>query len=120
MDRTSSLTRVALAHAIQSEVGLPLAESHRFVESVLQHMCDALARGENVKISGFGTFQLRDKAERIGRNPKTLEVASISPRRVVTFRASAGLKERIAPPITKRSKAVAGKAAAKRMEPALA
>jgi integration host factor subunit alpha len=66
------------------------------VESILQHMSDALARGENVKVSGFGTFLLRDKTERIGRNPKTGVEVPITPRRVLTFRASQLLKERVA------------------------
>ena len=66
------------------------------VESILDHMSDALEKGENVKISGFGTFLLRDKAQRIGRNPKTGVEVPITPRRVMTFRASQMLKERIA------------------------
>ncbi len=66
------------------------------VESILQHMCTALGDGENVKISGFGTFLLRDKGERIGRNPKTGVEVPITPRRVMTFRASQMLKDRIA------------------------
>lgn len=66
------------------------------VESILEHMSSALEQGENVKISGFGTFLLRDKAERIGRNPKTGVEVPITPRRVLTFRASQMLKERIA------------------------
>ena len=66
------------------------------VEGILRHMCIALGEGENVKISGFGTFLLRDKAERIGRNPKTGIEVPITPRRVLTFRASQMLKDRIA------------------------
>ena len=66
------------------------------VEAILTHVCDALERGENVKISGFGTFLLRDKAERIGRNPKTGVEVPITPRRVLTFRASQMLKDQIA------------------------
>ena len=66
------------------------------VEMILQHMCSALADGENVKISGFGTFLLRDKGERVGRNPKTGVEVPITPRRVLTFRASQMLKDRIA------------------------
>lgn len=65
------------------------------VEAILGHMSEALAEGENVKISGFGTFLLRDKAERIGRNPKTGVELPITPRRVLTFRASQMLKDRI-------------------------
>ena len=59
-------------------------------------MCEAMSRGENVKISGFGTFVLRDKKERVGRNPKTGVEVPITPRRVMTFRASQLLKERVA------------------------
>ncbi len=66
------------------------------VEAILQHVCEALSRGENVKISGFGTFLLRDKGERVGRNPKTGVEVPITPRRVMTFRASQMLKDRIA------------------------
>ena len=66
------------------------------VESILEMMGDALAAGENVKISGFGTFLLRDKTERLGRNPKTGIEVPITPRRVLTFRASKMLKERVA------------------------
>ncbi len=66
------------------------------VESILQHMVTALGDGENVKISGFGTFLLRDKGERMGRNPKTGVEVPITPRRVLTFRASQMLKDRIA------------------------
>jgi integration host factor subunit alpha len=65
------------------------------VESILQLMSGALAKGENLKISGFGTFLLRDKVQRIGRNPKTGVEAPISPRRVLTFRASQMLKDRV-------------------------
>ena len=65
------------------------------VESILNHMCEALAKGENVKISGFGTFLLRDKGERVGRNPKTGEEVPILPRRVMTFKSSNVLKSRI-------------------------
>jgi len=66
------------------------------VEAILQQMCSALSEGENVKISGFGTFLLRDKGERVGRNPKTGVEVPITPRRVMTFRASQMLKDRIA------------------------
>jgi integration host factor subunit alpha len=66
------------------------------VERLLHHMCAALATGENVKISGFGSFILRDKGERIGRNPKTGVEVPIAPRRVMTFRASQTMRDRIA------------------------
>src|SRR3546814_11079536 len=81
--------------AIHREVGLSRADSARMVESILGRMCGALADGENVKISGFGTFVLRDKGERIGRNPKTGVEVPIAPRRVLTFRASQIMRDRI-------------------------
>ncbi|MGE8141115.1 integration host factor subunit alpha [Novosphingobium sp. NPDC080210] len=91
----STLTRADLAEALNRKLGLSRSESLNMVESILDHMSDALEQGENVKISGFGTFLLRDKAERIGRNPKTGVEVPITPRRVMTFRASQMLKERI-------------------------
>ena len=95
MRSVGTLTRADLAESINRRVGLSRAESLTMVESILDHVCDALAEGENVKISGFGTFLLRDKAERVGRNPKTgIEVPN-TPRRVLTFRASQMLKDRI-------------------------
>jgi len=96
MRSMSTLTRADLAEAINRKLGLSRAESLDMVEAILTHMSDALAEGENVKISGFGTFLLRDKAERIGRNPKTGVEVPITPRRVMTFRASQMLKERVA------------------------
>lgn len=91
----STLTRADLAEALNRKLGLSRSESLNMVESILDHMSDALEQGENVKISGFGTFLLRDKAQRIGRNPKTGVEVPITPRRVMTFRASQMLKERI-------------------------
>ena len=96
MRSTETLTRAAIAEAINRKLGLSRAESLAMVESILNHMSDALGKGENVKISGFGSFVLRDKNERIGRNPKTGIEVPITPRRVMTFRASQLLKERIA------------------------
>jgi len=90
-----TLTRADLADALQREVGLSRADSAKMVEDILEHMCAALARGENVKISGFGTFVLRDKGQRIGRNPKTGVEVPIAPRRVLTFRASQMMRDRI-------------------------
>ena len=92
----STLTRADLADAINRKMGLSRSESLGLIESILGHMSDALANGENVKISGFGTFLLRDKAQRIGRNPKTGVEVPITPRRVMTFRASQMLKDRVA------------------------
>lgn len=71
-------------------------ESATIVESILSYMSDALSEGQNVKISGFGTFVLRDKAQRIGRNPKTGIEVPILPRRVMTFRASQAMRSRVA------------------------
>lgn len=92
----ATLTRADLADALHREVGLSRADAARMVEQILRHMCDALANGENVKISGFGSFVLRDKGERVGRNPKTGIEVPIAPRRVLTFRASQMLRNRIA------------------------
>ncbi|MCB1368836.1 MAG: integration host factor subunit alpha [Rhodobacteraceae bacterium] len=91
-----TLTRMDLSEAVFREVGLSRNDSADLVESVLRHMSDALASGENVKISSFGTFSVRDKSARIGRNPKTGEEVPISPRRVLTFRPSHLMKERVA------------------------
>ena len=92
---TGTLTRADLAETINRKMGLSRADSLELVEAILSHMCDALSHGENVKISGFGTFVLRDKAERVGRNPKTGVEVPITPRRVLTFRASQMLKEQV-------------------------
>ena len=91
-----TLTRMDLSEAIFREVGLSRDDSAQLVETVLTHMSDALVRGEQVKISSFGTFSIRDKAARVGRNPKTGEEVPIQPRRVLTFRPSHLLKERVA------------------------
>ena len=95
MSNVGTLTRADLAEALRREVGLSRADSSRLVEQILFEMCHALSEGENVKISGFGTFVLRNKAQRIGRNPKTGQEVPIAPRRVLTFRASQSLRERI-------------------------
>jgi integration host factor subunit alpha len=90
-----TLTRADLADVVHQEIGLSRADSANIVERILHHMCAALSDGENVKISGFGSFILRDKGERIGRNPKTGVEVPIAPRRVLTFRASQLMRERI-------------------------
>ena len=92
---SDTLTRADLAEALHRQIGLSRAESSRLVEQILAHMCEAMTQGENVKISGFGTFVLRDKGERVGRNPKTGVEVPIAPRRVLTFRASQTMRERI-------------------------
>jgi integration host factor subunit alpha len=95
LSEVGTLTRADLADRLHSQIGLSRAESANIVEQVLRHMCEALSRGENVKISGFGSFILRDKGERIGRNPKTGVEVPIAPRRVLTFRASQMMRDRI-------------------------
>lgn len=91
-----TLTRMDLSEAVFREVGLSRNESSQLVESVLDHMSDALVNGEQVKISSFGTFSVRDKSARIGRNPKTGEEVPINPRRVLTFRPSHLMKDSVA------------------------
>lgn len=90
-----TITRAYLSEAVYQEVGLSRNESAKLVETVLDEISDALARGEIVKISSFGTFSVRQKGQRIGRNPKTGEEVPIYPRRVLAFRASQVLKGRI-------------------------
>lgn len=91
-----TVTRMDLSEAVFREVGLSRNESAQLVESVLDHVSEALVRGEQVKISSFGTFSVRQKAARVGRNPKTGEEVPIHPRRVLTFRPSQLMKERVA------------------------
>ena len=88
-------TRLDLTEAVYREVGLSRNESAELVESILGHISDALVRGEQVKISSFGTFQVRQKGARMGRNPKTGEEVPIEPRKVLVFRPSHILKDRI-------------------------
>ncbi len=96
MRSVGTLTRADLAETINRKMGFSRAESLALVESILAKMCESMANGENVKISGFGSFILRNKRERIGRNPKTGVEVPITPRRVLTFRSSQKLKDRIA------------------------
>ena len=91
-----TLTRMDLSEAVFSEVGLSRNESAQLVERVLDLMSDAIAEGEQVKISSFGTFSVRSKTARIGRNPKTGQEVPILPRRVLTFRPSHLMKDRVA------------------------
>jgi integration host factor subunit alpha len=92
---TQTVTRADLAEAVYREIGLSRSESSDLVESVVHHISDALISGEKVKLAGFGTFSLRDKKERIGRNPKTGVEVPITSRRVLVFKASQILKERV-------------------------
>ncbi len=90
-----TLTRADLAEAVYSNVGLSRTESAELVERILELISDALVEGESVKLSSFGSFQVRSKNERIGRNPKTGEEVPILPRRVLIFKPSNVLKSKI-------------------------
>ncbi|MCH8182768.1 MAG: integration host factor subunit alpha [Proteobacteria bacterium] len=91
----STVTRAQLSEAVYQEVGLSRNESADLVESVLREISNSLVKGESVKISSFGSFYVREKGQRIGRNPKTGEEVPILPRRVLVFRPSHVLKDRI-------------------------
>ncbi|WP_233345390.1 integration host factor subunit alpha [Litorimonas taeanensis] len=95
MQNPGTVTRADLAEAVYREIGLSRTESSELVESVIDYICEALLKGENVKLAGFGTFSLRDKKERIGRNPKTGEEVPITSRRVLVFKPSQVLRERV-------------------------
>jgi integration host factor subunit alpha len=90
-----TVTRADLSEAVHNEIGLSRSESAQLIETVLGEISDALVGGEDVKLSSFGSFIVRQKNGRIGRNPKTGEEVPIDPRRVLTFRASHVLKEKI-------------------------
>ncbi len=92
---SKTITRADLSEAVYQEVGLSRNESATLVESVLEEIAGALTKGETVKISSFGSFSVRQKGQRVGRNPKTGEEVPILPRRVLVFRASHVLKSRI-------------------------
>jgi integration host factor subunit alpha len=90
-----ALTKADLAETLNKEVGLNKREAKEFVDAWFETIRDALESGENVKLSGFGNFQLRDKRQRPGRNPKTGEEIPISARRVVTFKPGQKLRGRV-------------------------
>ena len=90
-----TITRADLSESVFQEVGLYRNESSDLVETILSEVVEALARGESVKISSFGSFTVRDKGQRVGRNPKTGQEVPILPRRVLVFRASNVLKSLI-------------------------
>ena len=92
----TSVTRVDLIEAVYRRVGLSRAESARLVELVFKEIADCLERGEVVKLSSFGSFVVRTKGPRMGRNPKTGKVVPITPRRVMVFKPSGILKQRLA------------------------
>ena len=95
MADTGTLTRADLAEMLNRQIGLSRADAAAMIESILDHMTGALLDGDNVKISGFGTFVLRDKGQRIGRNPKTGEAVDIPAKRVAYFKPGKELKEMI-------------------------
>lgn len=90
-----TVTRADLCEAVYQRVGLSRTESAQLVEAVLGEICDTLERGETVKLSSFGSFVVREKGERIGRNPKTGVEVPIEPRRVMVFKPSNVMKARI-------------------------
>ncbi len=90
-----TVTRADLANSVHQQVGLSRSESGDLVKLVLDELSDALVRGESVKLSSFGTFAVRHKKGRIGRNPKTGQEVPITPRRVLSFRPSHVLKDKI-------------------------
>ena len=90
-----TITRADLSESVFQEVGLSRNESSDLVETILSEVVEALARGESVKISSVGSFTVRDKGQRVGRNPKTGQEVPILPRRVLVFRASNVLKSLI-------------------------
>ena len=91
----NTVTRAQLGETVYQEVGLSRSESTELLESVISHMADALASGKSVKISSFGSFSVRQKGQRIGRNPKTGEEVPILPRKVLVFKPSQVLKDKI-------------------------
>ena len=108
----TTVTRADLSEAVYQEVGLSRNDSATLVETVLGEIVDALTRGETVKISSFGSFSVRQKGKRVGRNPKTGEEVPILPRRVLVFRASHVLKNKINRTMTKASQTPAAAPAA--------
>ena len=96
----ATLTRADLAEAVHEAVGLTRQDCASMVERTLDLVIEALGRGEEVKLSGFGVFQVRAKRARMGRNPKTGEPAAIDPRRVISFRASQVMKARVGKAVT--------------------
>lgn len=93
---TDTVTRAYLTETLHSQVGLSRSESTELVDSVFKHISDSLVAGDDVQLSSFGRFSLRDKSQRIGRNPKTGEEVPITARRVVTFRPSTIMKNLVA------------------------
>ena len=91
-----TVTKMELANLLFDELGLNKREAKEFVDLFFEEIRSALENGDNVKFSGFGSFSVRDKPQRPGRNPKTGEEIAVSARRVVTYKASQGIKDRVA------------------------
>ena len=92
---TKTLTRADLSASVYKQIGLSLQECNALVDSVIEEVCTSLEQGESVKLSSFGTFSLRRKKQRMGRNPKTGVEVPIEPRTVLTFRPSQIMRDRI-------------------------
>jgi integration host factor subunit alpha len=95
MSDRGTLTRADLTDALHTGIGLSRAECYDLVDTILENMTTALEKGESVKISGFGTFEVRRKAGRVGRNPKTGVEVPIAPRNVLAFRPSQKMRDKI-------------------------
>ena len=106
----STVTRAQLAEAVYQEVGLSRNDSAQLVDVILEEISQALIKDEMVKLSSFGSFQVRSKGQRVGRNPKTGEEVPILPRRVLVFRASHVLKDKINRALTGGAKSAKGTA----------
>lgn len=107
-----TVTRADLCEAVYQKVGLSRTESADLVEMVLDEISDCLVRGESVKLSSFGSFLVRQKGQRVGRNPKTGEEVPISPRRVMVFKPSNILKQKINEALAETEKSGARKVGA--------
>lgn len=103
-----TITRADLAEAVYRRLGLSRTESAAMVETVLKEICDAIVTGETVKLSSFGSFVVRDKGLRVGRNPKTGHEVPIPPRRVTVFKPSNIMKQRVNEGLSAAEKQVAG------------
>ncbi len=99
-----TLTKAELAENLFQQIGITKREAKEIVESFFERICKALETGQHVKLSGFGNFELHDKAERPGRNPKTGEVIPVTARRVVTFRSGQKLRARVESHAGKKAK----------------
>ena len=106
-----TVTKMELANLLFDELGLNKREAKEFVELFFEEIRSALENGDNVKFSGFGSFSVRDKAQRPGRNPKTGEEIPVSARRVVTYKASQRIKDRVADSVKMLENTSVGQAA---------